>query len=93
MSKKSRPCEICMKPIEPQRLEATPETRLCKEHAEKIEKHVGEFIRVVSHERTSKAGSLKKNYGGVNTSRKRNQAAIEKLKDEFDEEKWQQKPV
>jgi len=86
MSKKSRPCEICMKPIEPQRLEATPETRLCKEHG-------GEFIRVVSHERTSKAGSLKKNYGGVNTSRKRNQAAIEKLKDEFDEEKWQQKPV
>ena len=88
MSTKSRPCEICMKPIEIPRLEATPETRLCKAHAEQIEKYGGEFTRSVSQERTSKAGSLKVNYGGINTSTKRNQAAIERLKDDFEAEKW-----
>lgn len=87
---KSRPCEVCMKPIEPERIETLPETRLCGEHAEKIAKLGGEFIRVSSTERTSKPGSLKRNYGGVNTTTKRNQQAIEKLKDEFDEAKWKE---
>ena len=88
MSQKTRLCEICMKPIDPDRLEAANDTRLCGEHAEKIRKHGGEFIRSVSQETTSKAGSLKKNYGGVNSDKIRNQAAIEKLKIEFEEEKW-----
>jgi hypothetical protein len=91
MSTKSRPCEICMKPIEPERLEAVSDTRLCNEHANLIEKYGGEFIRVSSQERTSKAGSLKRNYGGINTSKKRNTAAIEKLKDDFEQAKWQAK--
>lgn len=88
---KSRPCEICMKPIEPTRLESLDDTRLCDEHAKKIEKYGGEFVRSFSEERISKPGSLKQNYGGINTSKTRNQKAIEQLKDEFDEEKWKDK--
>jgi hypothetical protein len=80
-----------MKPIDPDRLEAANDSRLCGEHAEKIKKHGGEFMRANSQETTSKQGGLKKNYGGVNTEKIRNQAAIEALKIEFEEEKWRQK--
>jgi hypothetical protein len=79
-----------MKPIELERIDSSPETRLCTEHAEKIKKHGGEFVRSVSHEKTSKAGSIKQNYGGVNTSKERNLAAIERLKDEYEAEKWEE---
>jgi hypothetical protein len=88
MAQKTRLCEICMKPIDPDRLESFTDTRLCSDHAAKIKKHGGEFIRAVSQETTSKQGGLKKNYGGVNTEKIRNQAAIEALKIEFEEEKW-----
>jgi hypothetical protein len=91
MSQRTRLCEICMKPIEQDRLDSSPETRLCTEHAEKIKKHGGEFIRSVSEERTSKPGSIKVNIGGVNTSKVRNAAAIERLKDEYEAEKWEKK--
>ena len=91
MATRSRPCEVCMKPIEDSRLETTPETRLCLEHAEKIEKFGGEFIRSVSWDKTSKEGGLKKNYGGVTPHRIRNQQGMERLKDEFENEKWQAK--
>jgi len=77
-----------MKPIEPERLEALSETRLCQEHHEKIQKFGGEFTLTTKVERTSKPGSIKINYGGVGGRMRRNQAAIEKLKDEFDDEKW-----
>jgi hypothetical protein len=80
-----------MKPIEFERVETIPDTRLCDEHARKIEKLGGEYIRSSSAERTSKAGSLKRNYGGIHTSKRRNVRAIEQLKDEFDDEKWKQK--
>lgn len=85
---KSRPCEVCMKPIEESRLETLTDTRLCEEHAKRIEKYGGEFLRSVSEEKTSKPGSLKQNYGGINTSKVRNTAAIERLKDEHYEEQW-----
>jgi hypothetical protein len=88
---KSRPCEICMKPIEPSRLEALNDTRLCEEHARQIEKYGGEFLRSFTTERTSKEGSLKRNYGGINVSKRRNQKGIDQLKDEFEEEKWKAK--
>lgn len=88
MAQKSRPCEICMKPIETERLEALPNTHLCLDHAEKIKKYGGEFLVSATRERTSKAGSLKINFGGVTAKLRRNQAAMEKLKDEFEEEKW-----
>jgi hypothetical protein len=80
-----------MKPIDGDRLETLPETLLCTEHAEKIEKYGGEFKVIVAQERTSKAGSLKRNYGGVNTSKRRNHEALERLKDEYEDERWRGK--
>ncbi len=81
---KSRPCEICMRPIEAERIESVPETRLCADHAQQILKFGGEFIVTATQERTSKTGSLKLNYGSVTTSKTRNQKALDKLRDEFD---------
>jgi hypothetical protein len=87
MATKTRPCEVCKKPIEEGRLEAVPDTRLCAEHARAIQKYGGEFILTATQERTSKAGSLKRNYGGVSTSKTRNHRAMEKLLDEYEREK------
>jgi hypothetical protein len=91
MAGKVRPCEICMAEIPAERLETAPGTRLCTEHAKMIEKYGGEFITTVKQESLGKAGSLKKNYGGVTTERVRNRAAIEKLKDEIDRLRWEKK--
>jgi len=87
MSTRSRPCEICNAPIDPERIEVVPETRLCSEHAKQIQKMGGEFIVTATQERTSKAGSLKHNYGSVTTSKTRNHQAIEKLRDVYQEER------
>lgn len=89
--KKVRICEICGNPIGAERLEAVPETRLCIEHAHKIEKYGNEFSRKVGFERTSKDGSLKKNYGGVHTSKSRNDQAMRKLRDEHLRDQEQKK--
>lgn len=78
-----RPCEICGVMIDPERAEVLPETRLCTEHAKQIQKYGGEFTITSFQETTSKVGSLKKNYGGVNVSRRRNTDAVEKLKQDF----------
>ena len=83
MTQKTRPCEICLKPIEAGRLEAVPDTRLCAEHARKIEKHGGEFIRTMVQERTSKASSLKRSYGSASIHKTRNYEALEKLRAEY----------
>jgi hypothetical protein len=80
---KIRLCEICKTQIDPDRLDATPDTRLCKEHAIAIQKYGGEFTTSAVMERTSKAGSLKLNYGGVTTTRTRNQPAVDRLREEF----------
>lgn len=87
MSQKSRPCAICMKPIDPDRIESAPDTRLCTEHAKQIQKFGGEFIITATQERTSKAGSLKRNYGSVSTSKTRNYQALERLRDEWENAK------
>ena len=83
MSVKIRFCEVCKKQIKPERLEAEPKTLLCEEHARKIEKYGGEFIRTVTQERTSKAGSIKQGYGSAEIHKARNHEALEKLKDEY----------
>jgi hypothetical protein len=75
-----------MRPIEPGRAEAVPDTRLCAEHARQIEKHGGEFIRATVQERTSKAGSLKRSYGSASIHKTRNHEALEKLRAEYHEE-------
>jgi hypothetical protein len=84
MAAKVRLCEICKQPIDPERAEVAPDTRLCGEHAREIEKYGGEFTLTASQERTSKAGSLKHNYGGVNASKQRNYDALERLRDEYE---------
>ena len=79
-----RGCEICKQPIEPERAEADKETRLCAQHAREIEQFGGEFKMFAGLEVTSKQGSLKKNYGGVSTYRRRNKKAIQKLKEDYE---------
>ncbi len=86
MSAETRPCEICRQPIDPERLEVVPETRLCGEHARKATRFGGEFIVTAVTERLSKAGSLKINYGGVTPSKRRNHRALEKLREEYRQE-------
>jgi ribosome-binding protein aMBF1 (putative translation factor) len=78
-----RPCEICGQPIEPQRIEVNPATRLCIEHHKMIGKYGGEFKISSREDKTSKEGSLKKNYGGVTTSVRRNEEAIARLRAEY----------
>ena len=81
---KTRPCEICRELIEPERVEAIPETRLCTEHARQIQKHGGEFLVTAQHERTSKPGSMKRNYGGVDIQKQRNTTALDRLRAEYE---------
>jgi len=83
MTMSRRFCEICGEPIDEERAEALPATRLCSEHAKAAGKFGGEFTLSHKTEVTSKQGSLKKNYGGVSTSQRRNNKAVEKLKDEY----------
>ena len=79
----ARYCEVCKRPIEPERAENDAETRLCRLHAEEIQKYGGEFRISASLERTSKAGSLKINYGGVETKSTRNQVAVDRLREDY----------
>jgi hypothetical protein len=68
MSDKTRPCQRCGAAIPAERIEALPETRLCIQ----CSKEVGsDFISVVRPENIGKAGSLKKNYGGVRVFKQR----------------------
>ena len=81
---RTRLCQICKAPIELQRLEAMPKTRLCSEHAREIRRYGGEFIVTAELERTSKPGSLKLNYGGIATTETRNEEAIQQLLDDYE---------
>jgi ribosome-binding protein aMBF1 (putative translation factor) len=84
MSIKTRPCEICRNLIEPERIEAIPETRLCGDHARKVAKFGGEFTLSSTQESLGKVGSLKKNYGGITPSKTRNTQAIRLLLEEYE---------
>ena len=79
-----RRCEICKQPIDADRAEAIRQTRLCTEHAKEIQKYGGEFIMSSVQERTSKEGSLKKNYGGIATSLRRNEVAVSQLRADYE---------
>jgi hypothetical protein len=63
-----RLCERCNAEIPEERIQIVPETRLCVKCCEEVG---GEFKLYATYERTSKEGSLKKNYGGVNVFRVR----------------------
>jgi hypothetical protein len=79
----TRLCEVCRVEVDSQRLEGISDTRLCAEHAEDIKEFGGEFVMTAKQQATSKAGSLKLNYGTVETTRKRNAGAIDKLRDKY----------
>jgi hypothetical protein len=72
--------------IEPERASAIPETRLCVTHAKEVTKFGGEFIVTAQQSSLGKAGSLKKNYGDVTTSKARNHEGLAKLKELWDAE-------
>jgi len=80
MPERMRFCAICNKEIDPGRVEALPDTILCTKHGEAIKKYGGEFHVTASTARLGKEGSLKKNYGDVSTTKRRNWGAIERLK-------------
>ena len=82
-------CIVCKSVIDADRAEAMPETRLCSEHGRMIEDYGGEFLVSVAQERTSKQGSLKINYGGVSTSRTRNHEALDKLRDAYEQQQFE----
>jgi hypothetical protein len=81
MANAIRPCEICGEPIDPERLEVLPETRLCIEHARAADKFGGEFKATATRVSIGKSGSLKKNYGDMTVKLKRNPEAMRKLRD------------
>jgi hypothetical protein len=83
----TRYCEICKQPIDPERLEAMPQTTLCTEHARQIARYGGEFKLSATQTRLSKAGSLKKNYGDVAVSQYRDTSAMEKLRQDYEQRK------
>lgn len=88
-----RRCEICKAPIEAERAEAIRDTRLCVEHARQIARYGGEFILTAVQERTSKPGSLKRNYGGIDTAKVRNHEAIHKLRADYEQGKCERPSV
>lgn len=62
----TRTCARCGGEIPAERVEAIPETRVCVACSNEMG---GEFKVIVIPERTSKEGSLKKNYGGYSTKK------------------------
>ena len=78
-----RLCVVCKQPIEADRIDAIPNTRLCIKCGRDIQRYGGEFRLSAADERTSKQGSMKINYGGIATASTRNDDAIEKLIDEY----------
>ena len=74
--------ERCGEAIPARRLEALPNTRLCIECSQAIG---GDYVTYVIPEHTGKPGSLKRNYGGVATSKSRNQEALRRLREEFEQ--------
>jgi hypothetical protein len=83
MAEQSRPCEICGRPIEPERLELLADTRLCGEHARQIGKYGGEFVLTGTQASLAKGGSLKRNYGDVSVAKRRNGEGLQRLREDF----------
>lgn len=84
MSEQTRPCEVCGVPIDPERIDALPETRLCTEHAKQVAGYGGEFLLTATQTSLGKDGSLKKNYGDVSVRQKRNTEGVRRLIEDYD---------
>lgn len=67
---------------------------ICKQdigaESEEIAEFGGEFVMRASQERTSKQGSMKLYYGGISTTKTRNEDGIEQLRDRYEQEKMKQ---
>jgi ribosomal protein L37AE/L43A len=63
-----RQCERCDATIPPARVRAMPETWLCIECSQEIG---GDFVYTATQENLAKAGSMKKNYGGISIKKQR----------------------
>ena len=63
-----RRCERCNAEIPAARVKALPGTWLCIECSREVG---GDFVYTATQENLGKAGSLKKNYGGVTIQKKR----------------------
>lgn len=85
MADATRPCEICGRPIDPERIDVLPETRLCSDHAQEIRKYGGEFLVTGTQASLGKGGSLKKNYGDVSVEMKRNAQALRRLREAYEQ--------
>lgn len=68
MTSAGQPCARCGEEIPAERVEALPDTMVCVRCSGEMG---GEFTVYVIPERTSKEGSLKKNYGGYGTKKVR----------------------
>jgi hypothetical protein len=79
-----RACEICKQPIDEERLEFLPQTRLCATHAREIIKYGGEYLMTGKQSSLAKPGSLKQNYGDVTVEQSRNFEGIQKLQTEWE---------
>ncbi len=66
-----RTCERCNAPIPAARVKALPGTWLCIECSEEVG---GDFVYTATQENLGKAGSLKLNYGGVGSIKKKRRA-------------------
>lgn len=84
-----RLCIVCKAPIEAERIDSMPSTRLCLAHGKEIEAYGGEFKLSATQERTSKPGSLKLNYGGISTTTVRNEGALERLLDDYERRQFE----
>ncbi len=60
----AQPCMRCGAEIPAERLEIIPDTMVCVTCSKEMG---GEFTVIATPEKTSKEGSLKKNYGGYST--------------------------
>jgi hypothetical protein len=65
---KTRPCQRCGATIPAERIEAIPETRLCVACSQAVG---SDFVISIKEENLGKAGSLKKNYGGIRVDKRR----------------------
>ena len=63
-----RTCERCDAEIPPARVKALPGTWLCIECSHEVG---GDFVLIAKQENLGKAGSMKRNYGGISIEKKR----------------------
>ena len=86
MADNVRYCEVCSCQIEPDRLDAVSNTRLCTKHAQEILKYGGEFTGTGSHDNVGRG--IKILTAGVTVIFQRNDEAMQKLKDAYAEAQW-----